>query len=217
MQTSFGGYVFGKNEDGSYNAEDVGINSPGSVAAFEWLNGMYEDGQLDRGSNIDAGLLLSAFQTGDAQMVISGPWALSGFREAGVNYGIANIPTGTEPGRPFVGVRGFMLNKFSKNQLLAQTFLQEFVATDETMKQIYDADPRPPAWIPLAESVEDPDIQAILAAGAGADPMPNIPAMNSVWQAWGDAMTLISNGTGEVVPTLDNAQKQITDAIAAGQ
>jgi maltose/maltodextrin transport system substrate-binding protein/arabinogalactan oligomer/maltooligosaccharide transport system substrate-binding protein len=85
------------------------------------------------------------------------------------------------------------------------------------MKQIYDADPRPPAWIPLAEAVEDPDIQAILAAGAGADPMPNIPEMNSVWQAWGDAMTLISNGTGEVVPTLDNAQKQITDAIAAGQ
>ena len=41
--------------------------------------------------------------------------------------------------------------------------------------------------------------------------------MNSVWQGYGDAMTLISNGTGEVVPTLDNAQKQITDAIAAGQ
>ena len=131
------------------------MNSEGSVAAFEWLNSMYEDGLLDRGSNIDGGLLLSAFQNGDAQMAISGPWALSGFREAGVNYGIAPIPTGTEAGRPFSGVRGFMINKFSKNQLLAQTFLQEFVATDATMKQIYDSDPRPPAWLPLAATIED--------------------------------------------------------------
>ena len=25
--------------------------------------------------------------------------------------------------------------------------------------------------------------------------MPNIPEMNAIWQAWGDAMTLVSNQT----------------------
>ena len=27
IQTAFGGYIFGQNADGSYNAEDLGLNS----------------------------------------------------------------------------------------------------------------------------------------------------------------------------------------------
>jgi hypothetical protein len=34
IQTAFGGYIFGQNADGSYNAEDLGLNSEGSVAAL---------------------------------------------------------------------------------------------------------------------------------------------------------------------------------------
>ena len=131
IQTAFDGYVFGKTESGAWNPEDVGLNSAGTVAAFEWLDSMYKDGLLDPGSNIDAGLLLSAFQNGDAAMVISGPLALGGFREAGVPYKVAPLPAATKPGEPFLGVQGFMINAFSQNQLLAQTFLQQFVATDD--------------------------------------------------------------------------------------
>ncbi len=100
IQTAFGGYIFGKNADGSYNAEDLGLNSEGSVAALTWLNSLYEDGLLDRNANIDGGLLLSAFQNKDAAMVISGPWALNGFREAGVPFAVTDIPAGTEPVAP---------------------------------------------------------------------------------------------------------------------
>ena len=57
IQTAFGGYIFGQNADGSYNAEDLGLNSEGSVAALEWLNSMYEDGLLDRNGNIDGDLM----------------------------------------------------------------------------------------------------------------------------------------------------------------
>jgi maltose/maltodextrin transport system substrate-binding protein/arabinogalactan oligomer/maltooligosaccharide transport system substrate-binding protein len=174
---------------------------------------MYEDGMLDRGANIDGGLLLSAFQNGDAAMLISGPWALEGFRAAGVPYAVAPIPAGTEPGRPFMGVQGFMLNAFSKNQLLAQTFLQEFVATDETMQALYEQDPRVSAWIPVAEQIDDPDLAAFVAAGQTADPAPNISEMNAVWQAWGDAMTLISNGRQAPQEALDQAQQQILTAL----
>jgi len=214
VMTAFGGYVFGKTEDGAWNPEDVGMNSEGTMAAFEWLDGMYTDGLLDPDGNIDGGLLLSAFQNGDAAMVITGPWALSGFRAAEVPYAIANIPEGTEPGRPFLGARGYMINAFSENQLLAQTFLQDFIATDETMQAFYDLDPRPSAWMALADTIDDPDIVAIMKAGANADPMPNIPEMNSVWSAWGDAMTLISTQKQDPQEALDNAQAQIEAAIA---
>ncbi len=214
IQTSFDGYVFGKTDEGAWNPEDVGMNSEGTVAAFEWLDGMYEDGLLDPNGNIDGGLLLSAFQNGDAAMVISGPWALGGFREAGVPYAIAPIPAGTEPGRPFLGARGYMINAFSENQLMAQTFLQDFIASDETMQEFYNLDPRPSAWLALAETIDDPDIVSIMDAGQGADPMPNIPEMNAVWGSWGDAMELISTQKQDPQEALDNAQAQIETAIA---
>ena len=53
---------------------------------------MYADGLLDRNANIDGDLMLSAFQNGDAAMVISGPWAINGFQAAGVPYAVTNIP-----------------------------------------------------------------------------------------------------------------------------
>jgi maltose-binding protein MalE len=126
---------------------------------------MYADGLLDRNANITGDLMLSAFQNGDAAMVISGPWAINGIKAAGVPYAVANIPAGTQPGAPFMGVQGFMVNAFSKNQLLAQTFLQTFVATDATMQAFFDQDPRISAWLPVADKIEDPDLKAFAEAG----------------------------------------------------
>jgi maltose-binding protein MalE len=213
IQTAFGGYVFGKNPDGSYNASDLGINSEGTVAAFEWLDSMYADGLLNRNAALTTDLVTNLFYSGDAAMIICGPWLLNGMREAGVPYAITNIPAGTEPGRPFLGVRGFMINAFSPNQLLAQTFLDQFIANDETMQALFEADPRPSAWLAVAEATEDPDVMAYVSAGTNGDPMPNIPEMNSVWQSWGNAMTLISQGKQTPQEALDAAQAQIETAI----
>lgn len=213
IQTAFGGYVFGKNADGSYNAADLGINSEGTVAAFTWLDTMYADGLLNRSAALTGDLVSSAFYAGDAAMFICGPWLLNGIRESGVPYAITNIPAGTEDARPFLGVRGFMINAFSKNMLLAQAFLQEFIATEETMQALFDADPRPSAWASVAEAASDPDVAAFTAAGLNGDPMPNIPEMNSVWQSWGNAMTLISQGRQTPQEALDSAQQQILNAI----
>jgi len=213
IQTAFGGYIFGQNADGSYNAEDLGLNNEGSVAALTWLDSMYADGLLDRNANITGDLMTSAFQNGDAAMIISGPWAINGIKAAGVPYAVTNIPAGTQPGAPFMGVQGFMLNAFSKNQLLAQTFLQTFVATDETMQAFFDQDPRISAWMPVADKIEDPDLKAFAEAGKVAQPMPNIPAMNSVWGGQGDAITLVE--TGKLTPQegADQAQSQVSTAI----
>jgi maltose-binding protein MalE len=214
IQTAFGGYIFGQNADGSYNADDLGLNSEGSVAALEWLNSMYEEGLLDRGANITGDLMLSAFQNGDAAMIISGPWALEGIRAAGVPYAVANIPTGTQPGAPFMGVQGFMVNAFSQNLLLAQTFLQTFVATDATMQAFFDNDPRISAWLPVAQTIEDPDLRAFAEAGTVAQPMPNIPQMNAVWGGQGDAITLVETGRLTPQEGADQAQTQVSNAIA---
>jgi maltose-binding protein MalE len=55
---------------------------------------------------------------------MAGPWALDRIRASGVPYAVA--PFFPDDGAPFLGVQGFMINAFSENILLAQTFLTEY-------------------------------------------------------------------------------------------
>ncbi|MBK8432029.1 MAG: maltose ABC transporter substrate-binding protein [Chloroflexi bacterium] len=148
IQTAFGGYVFGTNENG-YDPTDVGLDSEGSIAAAQWLEGMIADGHLS--ADLDWDAVHALFETGEAAMMITGPWAVARFKEAGVNYGIANLPGETQESSPFLGVQGFMVSAFSKDPLLAQAFLTEFVATEEAMTQIFASGDRPPAHLAVLE------------------------------------------------------------------
>lgn len=210
--TGFGGYVFGVDAEGNYNPEDVGLDSPGGIAAMEEINRLVEADVLN--AAVDYGVAESLFKEGDLAMWITGPWALGGIREAGVPYAVAPIPPMEETPRPFVGSQGFMINAFSVNQLLAQAFLTEFVATDEGMQLLYDAVPFIPAWLPLQETIEDQDLAAFAAVVAAGDPMPAIPEMSAVWTAWGNAINLIYQGQGDPQTAIEEAAAAIREEIA---
>jgi arabinogalactan oligomer/maltooligosaccharide transport system substrate-binding protein len=210
--TAFGGYVFGLDEAGNYNPDDLGIDDEGSLAAANWLQMMTEEGHT--GPDIDYDVAHTLFETGQGAMLITGPWALPRIRDSGIPYAIANIPSETETGAPFLGVQGFMISAFSENQLLAQVFLTEYVATEETMMAIFGADPRPSAFLPALEKIEDPDIVALGQAGLVGQPMPAIPQMSAVWTAWGDAITLVAQQQQTAEEAFTNAAAQIRNLIA---
>ncbi len=213
IQTAFGGYVFGLTPEG-YNPEDVGIDSEGTLAAANWLDKMYKDGLLQPGAAVNYDLMHAAFENGDAAMMITGPWALPRIRESGIPYTVTTLPGEGQDAQPFLGVQGFMVNAFSDDVLLAQTFLQEFVATDATMQQIFDADPRPSAFLPVRDAIEDVDIRSFAEAGANGLPMPAIPEMSAVWTSWGNAMQLVGQQTEAPDAAFTNAAEQIRAAIA---
>jgi maltose-binding protein MalE len=154
------------------------------------------------------------FGKGEAAMMITGPWALPTIRESGVKYAVTTIPAGTQAAQPFLGVQGFMISQFSKDPLLAQTFLQEYVANEETMQAIFDADPRPAAFIPVRDKITDPDLAAFAAAGAEGLPMPAIPEMSAVWSAWGNGLTLIGQQREEPTTAFEDSAEQVRAAIA---
>ena len=213
IQTAFGGYVFGKNADGSWNPQDVGINSAGTISAATWLDSMYVDGLLDRTAMVNVESMRAAFINGDASMMIDGPWVLNDLREAGVPYVIANLPAGAQPAKPFLDVQGFLVSAFSQQAPLAQSFLQQYVATPEMMKAISDLNLRPSAFKSVNAAIEDSDIKAFAAAGAGSDAMPNIPQMSAVWWAWGNAIQSVSMGQQTPAVAMNSAQEQILTTI----
>ena len=211
IQTAFGGYVFGLNEDGTYNPNDVGIDDEGSLAAAQWLEGMITAGHLSAETDWD--IAHGLFESGEAAMLITGPWAVGRFQDAGLNYGIASLPSERQDSAPFLGVQGFMVNAFSDNEILAEAFLTEFIATQEAMQSLFDAGDRPPAHLGVLAGVEDPDILAFGEAGSTGRAMPAIPEMSSVWGSWGDAITLTfqEQQTGEEAFT--NAARQVREAL----
>lgn len=188
INTAFGGYIFGQNEDGTYDACDVGLDSEGAIAYLTWIDTMVKDGLLS--ADIDWETAHVLYETGEVACMISGPWALERFDTAGVPYTIGGFPGETQDSSPFVGVQGFMINSFSANKVLAQSFLTDYVATTPVMEALYLAGDRPPAYLP-AEGAMNDNAKAFAAIVPSAHPMPAIPAMNAVWDAWGTAITTV--------------------------
>jgi maltose-binding protein MalE len=207
--TSFGGYVFGRDANGTWNPNDLGIDSQGMIDAGNWIVENVAAGLISPNAN-DADTAETLFDTGEAAFIMTGPWALDRFRTAGINYAISPIPSG---GQPFGGIQGFMINAFSENILLAQAFLTEFVATDETMTELYISGNRPSAFLPVQAQIEDPDLVAFGEAGENAALMPAIPEMGAVWGSWNDAVVLTINGEDTPENAFTNAAAQIREVL----
>lgn len=193
FQTSFGAPVFVQDSSGSYTNE-VGMGAAAGEAFAQWLhaNGSAGTGYLS--TTIDYDINNELFASGKAPYTVQGPWAISSFPD--VNVAVNPIPSaGGQPAAPFVGVQGFYLSSQSKNALLAQEFLVNYLGTEDAQRALYEADPRIPAWSSLAAEVaSDPIIAGFLASSQNGVPMPSIPEMGSVWDFWNAAESQIING-----------------------
>jgi maltose-binding protein MalE len=212
--TALGGYVFGLNDDGSYNPDDLGIDSEGGLIAAQAFSDWAAEGLISVDVTYD--VMTESFGNGTAPFAITGPWAIPSFD--GVNYVVEPVPSvaGGEP-RPFIAVQGFMVSAFAENPLFAQTFVLDLMATQEAQEAIFAADPRPPANLAAFDAVaaDDANIQGFGLSGRNGYPMPSIPEMGSVWSAWTDAYELILTGN-DAVQAFTDAAEQIRTLIAGG-
>jgi arabinogalactan oligomer / maltooligosaccharide transport system substrate-binding protein len=208
--TSFGGYIFGRDESGSFTPEDIGMNNEGMVEGLTWIQKLIDEGAVSE--NIDWEASHVQFETGRSAFILTGPWAINRFDTAGVPYAISAFPAAdedSEPGYPFLGVQGIVINANKENAILAQVFAVEFLATEENYQRIFDAEPRPSAWASIFEAASDPNTAGFNEAGVNAVPMPSIPAMGFVWDAWVNAGALVAQGELEPQEALDSAVEQI--------
>lgn len=210
IQTAFGGYIFGKDANGAWNPNDVGLDSEGEIAAVAWIRAAVEEGLMP--DTFDYETAHSLFETGQIPFLMAGPWALDRIRASGVPYAIAtSFP---DNGVPFSGVQGFFVNPYSENVLLAQAFLTEYIATEELMQVLYETGLRPSAFKSVLATTDDPDLAAMGQAGIDAIPMPNIPEMGSVWSAADNGITLAATGEQTSEAAMKDAATQIRTLIA---
>lgn len=209
LQTSFGAPVFEQNEDGSYTA-DLALGGENGNAFATWLQGQGAAGVLSTDVTYD--IAVDAFSKGESPFIIGGPWMIDSFE--GLDLAIDPIPSaGGQPAQPFVGVSGFYVSAQSKNALLANDFLVNYMATEDAQLALYEAGNRPPALIAAADAAgADPITDGFRKVGAAAVPMPSIPEMGAVWAFWGVTEANIISGAAEPVAAWE---KMVTDIQGA--
>ena len=92
--TSAGGYLFGRDAEGNYDPNDLGLNTPESIAAAQKIFDLGESGANVLRRSVSNDNAISLFAEGNAACLISGPWALADVR-AGLGedgYTVQPIP-----------------------------------------------------------------------------------------------------------------------------
>jgi len=212
-----GGYVFGaENTDPT----DVGINNEGSVKAGEIVKELYGSGNenwsLMSDDAVAYDVMMEAFTTGDVAAIINGPWALKDITDAGINYGIAVIPSwdGTGTYAPLVGTKGLVTNAYSSNAASAQAFV-DFLNSSENANK----------WVEITKEVSPnngvtyeagSESAIILEATKVGTPMPTDPAFGKVWEPMKDSLLQIA-AQEDVKASLDAAKEAIDTGVAGMQ
>ncbi len=204
-----GGYSFGL-ENQVYDLSDVGVATDGAISAVRGIKNLLDSGVLAK--DADYGSMMGGFKAGKTAMIINGPWAWSEIRDAGINVGIADVPTATgKPGKPFVGVLSAGISTVSTNHELARRFLEEYLLTNDGLHAVNDDKPLGAvAHLGVVETLsEDPFIDHTFRSASRGEIMPNIPEMKRFW----DLMTIrfagMLEGEDPITSTLNEAADRL--------
>ncbi|QPH52763.1 maltose/maltodextrin ABC transporter substrate-binding protein MalE [Pontivivens ytuae] len=208
MLMAGGGYAFQK-VDGSYDGSETGVNTDGAIAGAQVLKSLFDDGVMPQG--VDYGVMDGAMNNGEVAMVLNGPWAWGGFKDSGIDFAVAPIPTvAGETAPPFLGVLALGVNAATPNADLAVELIENYLATDEGLAVWNQNDALGAlADMSAAEAQEDPLVSGMLEVAADGVPMPSNPEMGAFWAAMAPALTNITSGTATPEDALNDAAARI--------
>ena len=192
----------------------VGLSSPGSKSGFNYIasyRGLIPSG-------VDYGIADTLFKEGKAAMIVNGPWSVSDYGKAGIDYGIATLPTTSgKPASPFVGVKTLMVSSKATNPALAVDILKWFDNKDNEIKQAVANKEIPANKLALADaSVQAiPEVKGFGAQVLNGVPLPNTPFMSALWDPVAKALEAIWTGKQSVDAALSDAQSVAEKNVAA--
>jgi arabinogalactan oligomer/maltooligosaccharide transport system substrate-binding protein len=186
------------------------LNTPEAINAGKWLVSVKPYLPAETSPDI----CKSMFLEGKAAMWWTGPWSIADIENAKIDYGILAM------GKPFVGVKTFMITKNAVDRGNAEVALDfmKFFTNKENEIAMTLANKTIPA---NAAALADSQVQALSTiSGFGEStkvgvPMANTPYANAQWTPVGDATQAIWTGSQTPDAALKAAQDAIDKAIAA--
>jgi arabinogalactan oligomer/maltooligosaccharide transport system substrate-binding protein len=211
LMNAFGGAVFA---DGGSPVIDQQANIDAVKLMMKWYK---QDGILP--ADPSSALIGTLFNSGNAAMVLSGPWFLAEIE--GVDFGLATLPVieeaGGAPMRPWLTVEGVYVSAGSAHKESAYEFAK-FLVTEEAARVMALEGRQLPTNRAVYEDpavASDPILTAFRKQLETAVPMPNFAEMTLMWSPVTTAMNKIVKGSASPEAALQEAQKEVASSIAA--
>ena len=202
----FGGYYV--KADGT-----DGLTTAGTKAGFNYISSFR--GSIPAG--VDYGVADTLFKEKKAAIIINGPWSVADYGKAGVNYGLATLPTANGKAvSPFVGVKTLMVSANAANPALAVDVIKWFDNKDNEIAQSVANKEIPANKLALADaSVQAiPEVKGFGAQVANGVPLPNTPFMGALWDPVAKALEAVWTGKQTVDSALSDAHTAAQTNIA---
>lgn len=187
--TSAGNRLFGPSGTDSSSSY---LNTRDAVKGMEFFQSLKEILNVPA-SDLDTGNCDAAFQGGNAAMYITGPWNIKNFKDAGLNFGVAplpSLPNENTPAASFSGTRSLFVSAYSDYPVEAADFAQFLISP--AMQQLrFDLTGAMPS---IDTPVSSPYISGFLKQLDYAFPMPSIPEMGKFWETMGNTSKNIWSG-----------------------
>ena len=210
---AFDGYIL--NEEG-----EPSLNDPNTIRALEYHKKFVELMPTEG----EYATVNTLFREGKAHSTIGGPWLVPTAREAGIDLGIAPMPTVDETGKqiaPYSGVQGIQVLKVAaerKHDAIAKVL--EVLTGDQIGISIAQASGCAPAKESCYDDPtvsQDDMVMAMYETAQNAVPMPNVPEMDVMWTVAENLLVDVNMNGADVQTSADAAQQQALDLIAQMQ
>lgn len=162
------------------------------------------------------------FLEGKADSTIGGPWMVPSARAAGIDLGIANMPTVDSTGMalaPYSGVQGIHVLNFAAQQKTEAVKKLLAVLTDPAIGiDLALASGCAPANATCYDDervANDELVQSMRTTAEIAIPMPNIPEMDVMWTVVGNLLADVNLSGKDIDDSFDAALKQANQLIDA--
>jgi arabinogalactan oligomer / maltooligosaccharide transport system substrate-binding protein len=223
--TGFGGSVFNATSPTTPT-----LNSSAAVASVEFLDGLVTNSNPSSSTgcngvmppSFDSTSALNMFTSGNAGMLIDGPWDLGPINSSGISYGVAALPTVSSTGlslAPFLGSQGWEIASGKSAAVTQASFdFIAFITNYNSQKNLVELSGDLPANAALASDTSVftyPADVGFLAQAATSSVAVNIPQMGIVYSDIGGPLGLAEPSTSTSPVTAATIQTQLNNAEAA--
>lgn len=211
--TGFGGWVMD-------DAGNPTLDNAATVKAIQFVLDLRDRyNVIPRESDYNVAETL--FKEGRAAAVINGPWAWSGYAEAGIDYGIARIPFVEEAGQwaaPVYSAKGYSVNiNVPDEQMPYVRSTLRFLTSPEMQLRMAEKLSTVPVIDRVRQSPQvqgDSLLQASIRAIDVARPMPTAPQLRQIWDGMRGPYQLVMNGAVSAEEGARLMQEEVEKRIA---
>ncbi len=187
--TGAGNRLFGPT---GADTTSTNINSEKSIKGMKFFQSLRSALNVPA-ADLTTSVADTAFSAGNAAMHITGLWNVVPFKNAGVDFGVAPLPSlpgDKTPVASFSGTRAMFVSAYSDHPVEAALFA-DFLVSPEMQQLRFKLTGALPS---INTKVDSPYMAGFVKQLDYAFPMPSIPQMGAYWEAMGNASKNIWDG-----------------------